>query len=205
MSLPKSEQTLPQILTKREITKLINTPDTTTVKGIRDRAILETLYSSGLRISELINLTLLDTDINKGYLRINKSKFNKDRIVPLTKQACCWIKQYLTSSRPKLLRNKNQPYLFIGTKQGRQLKLKVIEDQIREYGQQAQINKRVTPHILRHSCASHLLENGLNIFNIQKLLGHSYATTTQRYTRVNISYIKQIHNRYHPRERIANV
>lgn len=199
--LKKIPARIPVVLSENEVKRIINQPNTSTLIGIRDRAILETLYSTGVRIGELYNLTIFDIDLSSGFLRVNKGKYSKDRFVPLTKAACVYLKEYINKVRPRHTRNRiKESVLFVGEK-GRRIHQIMIERLIKRYAKEAGIKKRVTTHTFRHTCAAHLLENEVDIFKIQKLLGHSRVSTTQIYTRVNPKQIKQAHKRCHPRER----
>jgi integrase/recombinase XerD len=200
--IPRAKQSLPVVLTEKEINRLIQTPNVSTPQGIRDRAILETLYSTGLRIGELIDLTIFDIDTASGFVRVNKGKGGKDRFAPLTKAACHWLKEYVTNVRPKF--TKNQPrenHLFVGACWGRKIHPHILTPLISDYAKKAGIKKRVIPHTFRHTFATHLLDNDVDIFKIQQLLGHSRATTTQRYTKVSPKQIKEEHTKHHPREK----
>lgn len=200
LTIPKPQQPIPIVLTPKEITKIINQPNTSTFTGIRDRAMLEVLYSTGIRLGELHNLTIFDIDTSSGFLRVNKGKFSKDRFTPLTKAACYWLKQYIHQVRPKFTKNKpKENALFVG-QMGKRIHILIVERLIRQYARQAKIKKRVTVHTFRHSIATHLLDNDTDIVTVQQLLGHQQLTTTQRYTKVQPKQIKQMHEKYHPRE-----
>jgi integrase/recombinase XerD len=200
MIIPRVPPSLPVVLTEKEIEKLLAQPNTSLPIGIRDRALLELLYATGIRLNELYNLNLFDIDTAAGFLRVTKGKGMKDRFVPLTKQACYWLKEYLTNVRSKLTKNKAQENsLFVGYCGNRLNKL-IILRLVAGYAKTAGINKPVRVHTLRHTLATHLLENDADIFQIQKLLGHSHVSTTQRYTKVSPKRVKQEHSEHHPRE-----
>lgn len=201
LTLSGSPQKIPVVLTEKEVKRLISQPNTSTLSGIRDRALLELLYSCGLRIGELYNLTIFDIDIQNGFLRVSKSKFSKDRFAPLTKPACYWLKEYISKVRPGFSKNKPKEQALLLGRCGKRLNRQIISRLIRDYARQARINKRVTVHTLRHTLATHLLENNVDISKIQQLLGHSRASVTQRYTKVSPKQIKQEHQKHHPREK----
>lgn len=199
--LRKIPTRIPVVLTENEVKRILNQPNTSTLIGIRDRAILESLYSTGIRIGELYNLTIFDIDLSSGFLRVNKGKYSKDRFTPLTKAACVCLKQYIEKVRPRFTKNRlKEQALFVRSK-GQRLHREGIAYRIRFYARAAGIKKKVTCHTFRHTCATHLLENEVDIFKIQKLLGHAYASTTQLYTKVTPKEIKEAHSRYHPREK----
>lgn len=199
LDLPRIPKQLPKnILTKKEIGALLGMPKLTTARGIRDRAILELLYSTGIRASELINLTVHDLDLKNQELRINKGKGSKDRIVPLGETACDFLEMYLRESRPKFAPS-GQSLLFVN-KSGRKLGRSHLHCLINRYAKQAGL-ATTGPHALRHTCATHLLKGKADIRQIQELLGHACISSTQIYTRVEISDLKKVLKRYHPREK----
>jgi integrase/recombinase XerD len=200
IAMPKQPVELPRgILSKKETGKLLAAPNLETPTGIRDRAILEVFYSTGIRCSELCNLTLYDIDLAEGELRVNQGKGGKDRVVPLGEVACDYLKFYLNEARPKLAPSgSNQLFL---SRNGRKLDFCYLSYLVRKYARQARLDKRATPHSLRHTCATHLLKGKADIRQIQRILGHSSLVTTQRYTKVEISDLKRVIKRCHPRER----
>lgn len=199
--LRKIPKSIPVVLTERETKRILNQPNTSIPAGIRDRAMLEVLYSAGIRLNELHNLTIFDIDTSSGFLRVNKGKFSKDRFVPLTKAACYYLKEYIAKVRPRFTKNHHQEQrLFVGEK-GRKIHKCIIQGLIKDYAKQAQLKKRVTTHTFRHTFATHLLDNDVDIFKIQKLLGHSRPSITQDYTKLNPKRIKQAHKKHHPREK----
>lgn len=163
-------------------------------------AILEALYSTGIRTGELINLTLYDIDPQKGLLKINKGKGQKDRIVPIGKLACKYIKKYLRTARPKLQNSSKDQTLFL-TQRGNRFERANFGKIIQKYAKLANLKKRICPHSFRHTCATQMLEEGADIRYIQELLGHQSLQTTQIYTRVTIKDLKRIHSKFHPREK----
>ena len=189
---------LPRVLSEDEVMRLLNQPDITTAEGFRDRTMLEVLYATGMRVSELINLTLERVDLNMKYI-IAFGKGSKERIVPLGSVAAEFLQQYLEKVRPKLThagRNTNIVFLALG---GHELTRQRFWQIIRTYGRKANINKALTPHILRHSFATHLLDNGADLRSVQELLGHSDISTTQIYTHLTNKRLRDIYAKAHPR------
>ena len=194
---PKKKQHLPQVLTKEEVEKLLHSPNTGQVLGLRDRAMLELMYATGLRISEIINLKLEDLHLTIGTLQ-TLGKGHKERIVPVGDEAIKWINRYLEEARPKLLKQKRSNYLFLnfhGNNLTRQGVWKNLKAEVRKAG----IQKNITPHTLRHSFATHILENGADLRIVQELLGHADISTTQIYTHLSNKQLADIYNRAHPR------
>ena len=194
---PKKKQHLPQVLTKEEVEKLLRSPNTGQVLGLRDRAMLELMYATGLRISEIINLKLEDLHLTMGTLQ-TLGKGHKERIVPVGDEAIKWVNRYLEEARPKLLKQKRSNYLFLnfhGNNLTRQGVWKNLKAEVRKAG----IQKNITPHTLRHSFATHILENGADLRIVQELLGHADISTTQIYTHLSIKQLADIYNRAHPR------
>lgn len=189
---------LPHVLSEDEVVRLLNQPDITTAEGFRDRTMLEVLYATGMRVSELINLTLERVDLNTKYI-IAFGKGSKERIVPLGSVAAEFLQHYLEKVRPKLThagRNTNIVFLAFG---GHELTRQRFWQIIRAYGRKANINKALTPHILRHSFATHLLDNGADLRSVQELLGHSDISTTQIYTHLTNKRLRDIYAKAHPR------
>ena len=200
LELPKVPDHLPRnILSKKEIGEILAAPDIETPMGLRDRAILEVLYTTGIRNSELCNLTVNDLNLSDRELRINMGKGGKDRLVPLGELAADFIEIYLNEVRPKLATS-NQSVLFV-TKQGERISPWGLKRIVARYSKKAGIKKQITPHCLRHTCATHLLKGKADIRQIQKLLGHASIASTQVYTRVEITDLKRVLKRHHPRER----
>ena len=198
LSPVKKARKLPSVLTLPEIEMILNAPQTNETKGLRDKAILETVYSSGLRVSELINLKINDLFFDDEVIRV-LGKGSKERIVPIGSSAIKWIKEYLTRSRPYLeKKTKSQNFVFLnkrGTKLSRMWIWKIFD----HYAKEAGISKNIHPHIFRHSFATHLLEGGADLRAVQEMLGHADISTTQIYTHVDRNYIKQEHKDHHPR------
>lgn len=195
---PKKGQKLPKILSVEEVETLIETPDTTTILGIRDRAILEVMYATGLRVSELISLKLSDLHLSLGLIQ-TIGKGDKERIIPLGDLAITWIEKYLNESRSSLSYHKEpQPFLFLNH-HGRGLTRQGIWKNLRQIVKDAGIEKEVTPHTLRHSFATHLLENGADLRVVQELLGHADISTTQIYTHITKQRMADVYKEYFPR------
>jgi len=198
LEFPKLNDQLPRdILTKREIGELLSEADPQSILGLRDRSMLEVLYSTGIRVSELAGLTLDDLDLRNAELKV-LGKGKKERIVPLGEVVKDYLERYLAHSRP-LLTGPDERNLFVSSR-GRKFYYSNISFIVRNYGKRAGIKKHVSPHGLRHTCATHLLQGRADIRQIQKILGHVSIATTQRYTRVEITDLKKVLRRCHPRE-----
>ncbi len=187
------------ILTPTEAKKIIHAPDIETAIGYRDRTMLEILYSSGIRKDELNRLSLNDVDYQDGYLRVI-GKGQKDRIVPIGRIACRYLENYMKSVRHEFYKAEYTNYLFLSLK-GNKLSKNVIWEMIKKYAKRAKIRKNVSPHTFRHTCATVMLKNKADINIIRKLLGHESLNTTQIYTYLSITDLKEVHNRCHPREK----
>ena len=197
---PKIRRTLPGYLKLEEVERLLTQPDDKTPLGLRDRAMLEVLYSTGLRVSELINLRVMDLDRAAGYVRCI-GKGDKERIVPIGKKALALVDRYLRDARPSLVPKGKQvagTVLFIN-RRGRPLSRVGVWKILSGYGQRAGLRVALTPHMLRHSFATHLLEGGADLRSVQLMLGHSDISTTQIYTHVVEERLKQIYKAHHPR------
>ena len=194
---PKLWQKIPQTLSLNEVESLLSQPNIRDTQGIRDRAILETLYATGMRASEAVNLKVDGLNLDIGFLRCI-GKGSKERVIPLGRKAIVSLKRYLDITRPKLLKRKESEFLFLnrfGKKISRQSLWKIIK----KYARQARIKKPIRPHILRHSFATHLLERGADLRSVQEMLGHANISTTQIYTHINKERLKTIHRLFHPR------
>jgi integrase/recombinase XerD len=194
---PKLWQKIPQTLSLNEVESLLSQPNIRDTQGIRDRAILETLYATGMRASEAVNLKVDGLNLDIGFLRCI-GKGSKERVIPLGRKAIMSLKRYLDITRPKLLKRKESEFLFLnrfGKKISRQSLWKIIK----KYARQARIKKPIRPHILRHSFATHLLERGADLRSVQEMLGHANISTTQIYTHINKERLKTIHRLFHPR------
>jgi len=194
---PKLWKKIPDSLTLNEIDCLIAQPDVRDKQGIRDKAILETLYATGMRVSEAVNLKLDNVNLDIGFLRCI-GKGNKERVIPLGKKAIGSIKRYLEVSRPHFLKDKVCEFLFIN-RFGKKISRQSFWKLIKRYAISARIKKPIRPHILRHSFATHLLERGADLRAVQEMLGHSNIATTQIYTHINRDRLKSIHKQFHPR------
>lgn len=198
LETPRLKRKLPEVLSVDEVSDLMNAPDVETPVGIRDRAILESLYGCGLRVSEAIELKIENVFMEDGILRV-LGKGNKERIIPIGKEAIHWIKLYLARVRPTQshgIDSRNQLFL---NRFGKRFSRMGMWKLIQKYVRQANITRRVYPHIFRHSFATHLLENGADLRAVQEMLGHVDISTTQIYTHLSSQYIRQIYKEYHPR------
>lgn len=199
---PEKETRLPRVvLTEAEVRKILDQPNLSSMIGIRDRTILEVFYSTGIRLEEMVNLTIFDCDLQGGMLRVNKGKFAKDRVIPLGRHAVRFLKEYITHVRPHHTReNKAIRNLFVN-QSGKPLSKVVIEIIVRNYAREAGIQKKVTPHTFRHTFATQLVKNGADITAVQKMLGHSDLSVTHLYTKVAGIEVKRTHSSHHPREK----
>lgn len=195
---PKQGRHLPAVLSSAEIGRLLEAPDTRKPLGLRDRAIFEVMYATGLRVSELIHLKLSDLHLSLGLIQ-TLGKGHKERIIPIGDVAVDWVNQYLERGRPQLIKAKTTPYLFVNF-HGDGLTRQGIWKNLKAYVQLAGIEKVVTPHTLRHSFATVLLENGADLRIVQELLGHSDISTTQIYTHISKKHLTEVYQRSHPRD-----
>lgn len=194
---PKQEKHLPEVLSRHEVEQLLETPNVGEPLGLRDRAILELMYATGLRVSEVINLKLADLHLPVGLLK-TIGKGQKERIVPIGDTAAYWINEYLEHGRTKLLKEKRSDFLFLNF-HGNQLTRQGIWKNLKIQVQKAGITKNITPHTLRHSFATHILENGADLRIVQELLGHADISTTQIYTHLSKRRLSEIYDKTHPR------
>lgn len=194
---PKLWKKIPETLSIAEIENLISQPDIRQKQGLRDKAILETLYSTGMRISEAADLKLGSLNLDIGFIRCI-GKGNKERVIPLGRKAISSIKRYLRDARPRFLKRKECEFLFL-SRLGRRISRQGLWKLVKKYVRQAHIRRPVKPHILRHSFATHLLERGADLRSVQEMLGHVNISTTQIYTHVNKERLKTIHKMFHPR------
>ena len=198
LSTPRLGRRLPGVLSIGEVERLLSAPDPSTPKGLRDLALLEVLYGAGLRVSELIGLKISDVNLEAGFLR-TVGKGGKERVVPLGRKALEALWEYLRHSRPILVKKgKPTPFLFLNTR-GRPLTRQGFWKILKGYAAKAGISKKLSPHSLRHSFASHLLEGGADLRSVQILLGHADIATTQIYTHVTRERLREIHHKFHPR------
>jgi integrase/recombinase XerD len=197
LETPRTSLRLPGVLSRREVEQILAQPDVDSPRGQRDMAMLESLYATGLRVSELVGLKISNINLEAGYIR-TLGKGSKERIIPMGEKAMEAIRDYLTSGRLQLTKGKNSPYLFLNSSGGpmsRQGFWKIIK----KYGRQSGIKKKITPHSIRHSFATHLLEGGADLRSVQVMLGHADISTTQIYTHVTRERLKKVHEKYHPR------
>ncbi|MCJ7664018.1 MAG: site-specific tyrosine recombinase XerD [Desulfobacterales bacterium] len=197
MELPKLSLTLPHVLTIQDIEQLLAQPDAEGPRGIRDGAMLELIYATGMRVSELVELPTSGLNLEAGFVVI-RGKGGKERVCPIGEMAMERVRIYLEHVRPAMLKGRESPYLFLNNRGGR-LSRQGFWKILKNYALQAGITKRITPHTLRHSFATHLLERGADLRFIQAMLGHVDIGTTQVYTHVNQEYLKQLHRKFHPR------
>lgn len=194
---PKLPRPLPKSLTEQDVEALLAAPNVEEALGLRDRAMLETLYASGLRVSELVTLRLTQVSQDMGIVRVI-GKGSKERLVPLGEEALAWIRRYLKEGRPALLRRRATDALFV-TVRGEAMTRQAFWYLIKRYALRAGLTKPLSPHTLRHAFATHLLNHGADLRVVQLLLGHSDISTTQIYTHVARERLKQLHARHHPR------
>lgn len=193
---PKVEKRLPQILSTQEVELLLEQPKCVDLKGYRDKAMLELLYATGIRVSELISLNVEDLNLEVGFIRCNKG--TRERVIPIGSMAINALQEYLSKSRSLLIQDPNENALFVNVN-GKRLTRQGFWKIIKQYKNQAKINKDITPHTLRHSFAAHLLENGADLRSIQEMLGHSDISSTQIYAQIAKNRIKEIYKKTHPR------
>ncbi|MEJ2672528.1 MAG: site-specific tyrosine recombinase XerD, partial [Deltaproteobacteria bacterium] len=193
---PRLPQRLPRVLGEAEVEALLNAPDPATPGGLRDQALLEVLYATGLRVSELVGLTLKQLDLRRGVVR-PLGKGSKERVVPMVPLAVEKLQTYLKEGRPQLLRGRESPYVFVNRRGGR-LSRQGFWKLLKQYALKAGI-RTLSPHTLRHSFATHLLSRGANLRVLQMLLGHADLATTQIYTHLDALRLKQVHKKSHPR------
>jgi integrase/recombinase XerD len=198
LQAPRAWPALPKFLGVQEVERLIAQPDAGTPRGLRDRALIDVLYATGLRVSELIHLRASDLNLEAGYLSTT-GKGNKQRIVPLGDQAAEWLKKYIREARPALVRKRASPWLFVNAKQGGSLSRVGFWKILKAYGRKAGLSRTLSPHVLRHSFATHLLEHGADLRSIQMMLGHADVSTTQIYTHVLEARLRAVYDRFHPR------
>ena len=194
---PKIPKSLPKSLSEDEVEGLLEAPDIKTDVGIRDRSMLELLYACGLRVSELVGIQLTEVILSDGVIRVT-GKGSKTRLVPMGEEAVDWIKKYLTESRQNILNKQTSKFLFV-TNRGGEMTRQAFWYLIKKYALMANIDKPMSPHILRHAFATHLINHGADLRVVQMLLGHSDISTTQIYTHVARERLKKLHQEHHPR------
>lgn len=197
VQLPKGRRKLPTVLSESEVSRLLAVPDTSTPLGIRDRAMWELMYATGVRVSELVNLTMTELHLAVGLIQ-PRGKGDKERIIPVGDITSDWVQRYLTQVRPQLLKKQFSTAVFLNA-HGRQLTRQGVWKNLKRDVLAAGITKDVTPHTLRHSFATHLLEHGADLRVVQELLGHADIATTQIYTHVSKQRLTAVYQKYHPR------
>ncbi|MEH7504549.1 site-specific tyrosine recombinase XerD [Neobacillus drentensis] len=193
---PRLERSLPNVLSLQEVEILLDAPKSQDHFGIRDKAMLELLYATGIRVSELINLEIDNVQLTMGFVRCNG---NKERIIPIGRAATDAIKHYLENGRPRFISTKHQDNSLFLNHQGKRLTRQGFWKILKKLAREVGINKELTPHTLRHSFATHLLENGADLRAVQEMLGHADISTTQIYTQVSKTKLKDVYSKFHPR------
>lgn len=195
---PKLAQRLPQVLSTEEVEILLSQPQMADPAGIRDKAMLEIIYATGIRVSEMISLNIQDVELDLGYIKC-LGKGSKERIIPLGSVAARYIREYLSRSRVKLTKGKTEHQALFVNVQGKRLTRQGFWKIIKKYAREGRIDKHITPHTLRHSFATHLLENGADLRAVQEMLGHADISTTQIYTHLTKLRLKEVYTNTHPR------
>jgi integrase/recombinase XerD len=195
---PRTWPALPTSLSLEEVDRLIAQPDVSTPRGLRDRALIELLYATGLRVSELVSLRPSDLHLQEGYLTC-AGKGGKPRIVPVGQSAIRWVERYLADARPALVGPRGSPWVFVGNRRGAHLTRVAFWKRLKAYGRAAGLRSALSPHVLRHSFATHLLERGADLRAIQVMLGHANLSTTQIYTHVLEARLRAVYEKFHPR------
>jgi len=195
---PRALAALPRFLSIEEVDRLLAAPDVSTPKGVRDRALVEVLYATGLRVSELVGLRLTDVHLDQGYVQC-VGKGEKQRVVPMGDEATAWVRRYLADGRPALVGKRSGQWLFVNARGGGRLSRLGFWKTLKRYGLQAGVRSHLSPHVLRHSFATHLLERGADLRAIQTMLGHADLSTTQIYTHVLEARLRQVYDQFHPR------
>lgn len=196
---PRAWAALPKCLSLDDVDRLLAQPDVTTPRGLRDKALIQVLYATGLRVSELVSLRAGDLNLEDGYLTC-VGKGDKQRMVPLGREAIDWVHRYTRDGRPALLKKKSSPWLFINARDGGALSRVGFWKVLKAYGAAAGISRELSPHVLRHSFATHLLDRGADLRMIQVMLGHADLSTTQIYTHVLEARLRAVYDKFHPRK-----
>ena len=194
---PRKFQALPKFLSLEDVESLLQAPALDVPRGLRDKALIELLYATGLRVSELVGLRIADVRVQEGFLK-TVGKGSKERIVPIGDEAARWVGRYLSDGRPRLIKKRDVPWLFLNSR-GQRLSRVGFWKGLKAYGQKAGIRAPLSPHVLRHSFATHLLDRGADLRAIQTMLGHADLSTTQIYTHVLEARLRLVYDRFHPR------
>jgi integrase/recombinase XerD len=195
---PRAWPALPKFLDLDDVDRLLAQPDVSTPRGLRDKALIEVLYASGMRVSELVAVKPGDLHLDEGYLTCI-GKGDKQRLVPIGQDAVAWLQRYLRDGRPALLRKRTSPWVFVNARDGGPLSRVGFWKVLKAYGLSAGITREISPHVLRHSFATHLLDRGADLRAIQVMLGHADLSTTQIYTHVLEARLRAVYDKYHPR------
>ena len=195
---PRAVRTLPKFLSSDEVEALLTAPDVSQPRGLRDRAMIELLYATGLRVSELVALRPADVNLGDGLLKTT-GKGRKERLVPIGDEACAWVVRYVREARAALLRGRTSPHLFVNARGGTGMTRIGFWKVLRTYATPLGLARRLSPHVLRHSFATHLLDHGADLRAIQVMLGHADLSTTQIYTHVLDARLRTLYDRFHPR------
>jgi len=201
LEAPKIIRKIPHVLSQDEIEQIINQPDCSDTLGLRDRTMLEFAYATGARVSEILKITIKNINFDLGFVQIFHGKGNKERLVPLGSYAKKYLEKYLQECRPKIKRPKVSGEILFLSRNGRPLTRMAYWNILKRYVNQAEINKHVSPHTLRHSFATHLLDGGADLRAVQEMLGHADISTTSIYLHLDRMYLQEIHRSFHPRER----
>jgi integrase/recombinase XerD len=196
---PRAWPSLPKFLDLDDVDRLLAQPDVSTPRGLRDKALIEMLYATGMRVSELVGVKPGDLNLDEGYLTCI-GKGDKQRIVPIGHDAAEWVRRYMREGRPQLLHKRSSPWLFVNARDGGPLSRVGFWKVLKEYGIKAGVNRDISPHVLRHSFATHLLERGADLRAIQVMLGHADLSTTQIYTHVLEARLRSVYDKFHPRQ-----
>ncbi|HYN08616.1 MAG TPA: site-specific tyrosine recombinase XerD [Vicinamibacterales bacterium] len=198
LQAPRAFAALPRFLSLEDVDALLAAPDTSTPRGLRDRTLIEVLYATGLRVSELVGLRVTDVRVDEGYVQC-LGKGRKQRIVPIGDTAADWVRRYVAEGRPVLTNQRQTPWLFVNARGGARLSRSGFWKLLKTYGGEAGLRAHLSPHVLRHSFATHLLERGADLRAIQAMLGHADLSTTQIYTHVLEARLRQVYDQFHPR------